>query len=222
MFLSRNGSDAMIVCIGGVKGGAGKTTIAVNLAAIRALQGHDVLLVDSDAQTTATDFTVLRESTLGNAGYTCIQLTGIAVRNEVKRLAPKYDDIIIDVAGRDTAGQRAAISVANQLVIPFVPRSFDVWTISHISDLLEEMLPTNPDLVSWTFLNKADAQGKDNSDTVAILSESSIGFEPVAISNRKAISHAASEGLCVMEYKPANTRAQQEMMALYEKVFTRK
>jgi chromosome partitioning protein len=212
----------MIVCIGGVKGGAGKTTIAVNLAAIRAIQGYDVLLVDSDAQATATDFTVLRENTLGNAGYTCIQLTGIAVRNEVRRLAPKYDDIIIDVAGRDTAGQRAALSVADQLVIPFVPRSFDVWTISHISDLLDEMLPSNPDMKAWTFLNKADAQGNDNHDTIAILSQSSVGFEPIAISNRKAVSHAASEGLCILEYKPVNTKAQQEMMALYEKVFTRK
>jgi chromosome partitioning protein len=71
-------------------------------------------------------------------------------------------------------------------------------------------------------LNKADAQGSDNSDTVAILSESAVGFEPVAISNRKAISHAASEGLCIMEYKPVNAKARQEMMALYEKVFSGK
>jgi chromosome partitioning protein len=177
------------------------------------------VLVDSDAQATATDFTVLRESTLGNAGYTCIQLTGIAVRNEVRRLAPKYDDVIIDVAGRDTAGQRAALSVVDQLIIPFVPRSFDVWTISHISDLLEEMLPTNPDMRVWMFLNKADAQGNDNKDTIEILRESSVNFEPVAISNRKAISHAASEGLCIVEYKPVNAKARQEMMALYEKVF---
>ena len=159
----------MIICIGGVKGGSGKSTLAVNLAAIRASKGYDVLLVDTDTQATASDFTVLRESTLGNAGYTCIQLTGIAVRNDVKRLAPKYDDVIIDVAGRDTAGQRAALTVADQLVIPFVPRSFDVWTIAHVTNLLEEMQPANPELVAWTFLNKADVQGTDNQDTTAIL-----------------------------------------------------
>src|SRR5215510_13252657 len=146
----------MIICIGGGKAAWGRSTIAVDLAAIRASKGYDVLLVDTDTQATASDLTVLRESTLGNAGYTCIQLTGIAVRNEVKRLAPKYDDVIIDVAGRDTAGQRAALTVADQLVIPFVPRSFDVWTIAHVTTLLEEMLPANPELVAWTFLNKAD------------------------------------------------------------------
>jgi chromosome partitioning protein len=209
----------MIVCIGGVKGGSGKSTIAVNLAAIRASKGYDVLLVDTDTQATASDFTVLRESTLGNAGYTCIQLTGIAVRNEVKRLAPKYDDVIIDVAGRDTAGQRAALTVADQLVIPFVPRSFDVWTIAHVTALLEEMLPANPDLTAWTFLNKADVQGTDNQDTTAILGESPITHKAVAVANRKAVSHAVSEGLSIMEYAPANPKARQEMMALYEQVF---
>jgi chromosome partitioning protein len=209
----------MIICIGGVKGGSGKSTIAVNLAAIRASKGYDVLLVDTDTQATASDFTVLRESTLGNAGYTCIQLTGIAVRNEVKRLAPKYDDVIIDVAGRDTAGQRAALTVADQLVIPFVPRSFDVWTIAHVSNLLEEMLPANPELVAWTFLNKADVQGTDNQDTTAILGDSPITHKAVAVANRKAVSHAVSEGLSVMEYTPPNPKARQEMMALYEEVF---
>jgi len=210
----------VIVCIGGVKGGSGKSTIAVNLAAIRASKGFDTLLVDTDTQATAADFTVLRENTLGNAGYTCVQLTGIAVRNEIRRLAPKYDDIIIDVAGRDTAGQRAALTVADQLVIPFVPRSFDIWTIAHVTQLLEEMLPANPELVAWTFLNKADAQGADNEETTAILGDSPITHnKSVAIANRKAVSHAVSEGLSIMEYKPSNTKAQREMMVLYDQIF---
>ena len=38
----------MIILIGGEKGGTGKTTIATNLAALRAMAGRDVLLVDTD------------------------------------------------------------------------------------------------------------------------------------------------------------------------------
>ena len=38
----------MIILIGGEKGGTGKTTIATNLSAMRALAGRDVLLVDTD------------------------------------------------------------------------------------------------------------------------------------------------------------------------------
>ena len=44
----------MVILIGGEKGGTGKTTIATNLAALRALAGHDVLLVDTDSQGSAS------------------------------------------------------------------------------------------------------------------------------------------------------------------------
>jgi cellulose biosynthesis protein BcsQ len=50
----------MIVVAGGTKGGSGKTTVATNLAIMRALQGYDVLLVDADDQESATDFTGIR------------------------------------------------------------------------------------------------------------------------------------------------------------------
>lgn len=93
----------MIIIAGGIKGGSGKTTVATNLAVIRARQGRDVLLIDADDQETATDFTNLRnERREGSAGYTSIKLTGAAVRTETLRLKPKYQDIIIDTGGRDT------------------------------------------------------------------------------------------------------------------------
>jgi len=110
----------MIIIAGGIKGGSGKTTVATNLAVIRAGQGRDVLLVDADDQETATDFTNLRnERGEGTAQYTGIKLTGAAVRTEILRLAPKYQDIIIDTGGRDTSSQRAALSVADVLLVPF-------------------------------------------------------------------------------------------------------
>ena len=97
----------MILVAGGIKGGSGKTTVATNLAIIRALQGCDVLLIDADDQETATDFTALRnERRVEGAGYTSIKLTGPAVRTETLRLAAKYDDIVIDTGGRDTSSQQ--------------------------------------------------------------------------------------------------------------------
>jgi chromosome partitioning protein len=155
----------MIITVGGIKGGSGKTTIATNLAVMRAAEGRDVLLIDADDQETASDFTVLRnERTGGNAGYTSIQLSGAAVRNQTLRLADKYQDIIIDTGGRDTTSQRAALTIADQLLIPFVPRSFDIWTVQKVAALVNEMKPANAKLTAYTFLNRADSRGQDNEE----------------------------------------------------------
>src|SRR4051794_15098404 len=92
----------MILAIANTKGGVGKSTLAINIAIARSLLGRDVLLVDGDEQNTALDFTELRQQLVGQAGYTAVALHGGAIRTQVRQLAPKYDDIIIDVGGRDT------------------------------------------------------------------------------------------------------------------------
>jgi cellulose biosynthesis protein BcsQ len=66
---------------------------------------------------------------LGSPGYTAISLAGAAVRTQVLRLSPKYQDIIIDAGGRDTTGLRAGLTVADTALVPFQPRSFDLWTL---------------------------------------------------------------------------------------------
>jgi chromosome partitioning protein len=191
----------MIIVVGGIKGGSGKTTVATNLAVIRAGEGLDVLLIDADDQETATDFTILRnERSDGNAGYTSIKLTGAAVRSQTQRLTDKYQDIIIDTGGRDTTSQRAALTVADILLVPFVPRSFDVWTLEKVGALVAEMLPANPKLRAYTFLNRADARGQDNSEAVDVLKETdSLAFIDTPLGSRKAFSNAAAHGLAVTE-----------------------
>jgi chromosome partitioning protein len=209
-----------VICVGGVKGGSGKSTGATNLAILRAKDGKDVLLVDADDQATATDFTQLRTEKLGNPGYTSIQLSGPAVRTQVQRLIGKYDDIIIDTGGRDTTSQRAALTVADLLLVPFVPRSFDVWTIERVAALVSEMQPANPKLRALTFINRGDPRGQDNNDAAEVLKEATgLEFINVVIGTRKAFGNAAAEGLAITELKVVDPKAIEELMMLYRYVF---
>ncbi|WP_068818816.1 chromosome partitioning protein ParA, partial [Phormidesmis priestleyi] len=179
-------------------------------------------LVDADDQGTASDFTAVRNETLieQGAGYTSIKLYGAAVRSEVLRMAKKYDDVVIDVGGRDTAGQRAALSMANVYVIPFLPGSFDVWTLESVGKLVEEARAFNENLKALCIINRADAKGSDNSDAAAIAKDTpGLEFIDAPLGSRKAFRSAASNGLAVTEFKPSDSKAIAEVKKLYKLLF---
>lgn len=210
----------MILTVGNTKGGVGKTTIAVNLAIVRAADGRDVLLVDGDEQGTATTFTELRTEKLGSAGYTAVSLQGAALRTQVRQLAKKYDDIVIDVGGRDTGSLRAALTVSDALLIPVQPRSFDLWAIYQIAELVKEARELNSSLRAAVVLNVADAQGRDNEDAAESIKEvEDLEFLDLAIGRRKAFPNAAAAGRAVTEQTPKDGKAVDELTALIRTLY---
>src|SRR5688572_24026632 len=212
----------MILVIGGTKGGSGKTLLATHLAVLRAAKGRDVLLIDADEQGSAIDFTRQRQQRMKDGpGYTAIQTREADVAVQVRQMAPKYEDIIIDVGGRDTASQRAALTVAETLLMPFSPTSVDLWTDDNVIALLKEARPFNPDMRVYAFINKAFSSGSDNDDAAAILQEHPDYWQYLntPIGNRKAFSSAFGKGYSITEHAPKDAKATNEMMTLYLHVF---
>jgi chromosome partitioning protein len=213
----------MILTVGNTKGGVGKTTLAVNIAIARSILGNDVLLIDGDEQNTALTFTELRNSQLGNAGYTAVSLHGAAIRTQVRQLVPKYADVVIDVGGRDTGGLRAALTVTNTLLIPVQPRSFDVWAIDQMADLVREAREINPGIWAAMILNAADAQGHDNEDAAeALQGIDGIELLKITIGRRKVFPNAASAGKAVLEQSPKDPKAIEELTALLQVIYSKK
>lgn len=210
----------MIVVIGGIKGGSGKTTLASNLTVMRALFGKKVLLVDADEQRSASDWAEHRESLGITTPWTTIQLAGPSVRTEIIKMRDHYDEIIVDTGGRDTTSQRAALTIADILIAPFQPRSLDVWTIGKLSTLLEEVRIVNPKLKGIAVINRADPQGSDNHDAMEIIKESDhVQCLPNTIGQRKAFANAAAEGLGVVELKLHDKKALYEINQLCDSIF---
>jgi chromosome partitioning protein len=210
----------MIIVIGGIKGGSGKTTLCTNLAAIRALQGKRVLLVDADEQCSASDWAEHREMLGITTPWSTIQLSGSAVRSQIAKMADAYDDIFIDTGGRDTTSQRSALAIANVFLTPFQPRSLDVWTVGKVVAMLLEIHAINPKLKAYAVINRADAQGMDNWDAAEIIQEGNgLVYLPVIIGQRKAFANAAAEGLCVLELKNQDKKATKEIQLLCAALF---
>lgn len=213
----------MILAIGNIKGGVGKTTLAINLAIARANTGRDMLLVDGDEQHTAITFTELRTEQLGAPGYTAVSLQGAALRTQVRQLAQKYDDIIIDVGGRDTGSLRAALTVTQTLLIPVQPRSFDIWSVDQMAELVNEAREINPDLRACAVLNAADAQGRDNADAAeALKGIEGIALLSVSVGRRKAFPNAAAGGKAVTEHTPKDGKAVKELEMLIDALYNEK
>ena len=213
----------MILTVGNTKGGVGKTMLAVNIAIARSLLGSDVLLIDGDEQNTALTFTELRSSQLGNVGYTAVSLYGAAIRTQVRQLTPKYTDIVIDVGGRNTGSLRAALTVTNTLLIPVQPRSFDIWAIDQIADLVREAHEINPKMWAVIMLNIADTQGRDNQDAAeALQGIEGIEFREISIGRRKAFPNAASAGKAVLEQSTKDQKAVEELTTLLQVIYSKK
>jgi chromosome partitioning protein len=210
----------VILTVGSTKGGTGKTTVAINLAILRTLAGKDVLLVDGDDQGTASLFSQLRADRIGKCGYTAVSLHGAAVRTQVRQLSLKYDDIVIDVGGRDTGSLRAALTVSDVLLVPVQPRTFDVWALDQVADLVKEAREINPALRAVAFLNGADAQGRDNTEAHDVMAEiAGIETADSVLVRRKAYPNAAAVGRGILEMQVQDPKAIQELTTLATIVF---
>ena len=213
----------MIVLVGGEKGGTGKTTIATNLAAKRALAGRDVLLVDTDQQGSANYWAQNREEPEAKPGrVACVQKFGKGLQAEVRDLAKRYEDIVIDAGGRDSVELRAALVVADKAYIPIQPSQFDIWTLDRMDELVSGALGFNPDLKACVVISRASTNPSVHEfrDTQEILADfSNLALSRVVIRDRIAYRKAARDGLCVDELKPKDLKASEEIEALYSEAF---
>lgn len=209
----------MITIVGGIKGGSGKTTIATNLTVLKASEGKKVLLVDADQQYSATDWTNQRIGLCIDTPWTTIQLNGDLIHSQIIKMAKDYDEVIIDVGGRDTDSQRSALVIANLFIIPFRPRFFDMSVLGKLKKMINETNIINPNLKSLTIINQADSRGTDNEEAFEMLSDfKEFSCFEKFIGNRKAFGNAAALGLGVTELKSPDPKANQEIIDLHNHI----
>lgn len=212
----------MIVLIGGEKGGTGKTTLATNLAAMRALAGHDVLLIDSDPQASANYWAQNRDELAIQPRVACVQKFGKGLAMEVKDLAQRYQDIVIDAGGRDSVELRSALIVVDKVYLPIQPSQFDVWTLNSMNTLVETAKGFNPNLQAKVIISRASTNPsvQESEETRKLLADFP-NLKPLdfIIRDRIAYRKAAKEGVAVTELKPKEAKASEEMTALYNEIY---
>ena len=213
----------MILLVGSEKGGTGKTTIAVNLAALRASQGRDVLLIDTDPQGSASYWVQTRDEAGTTPRVACIQKFGNGLQREVLDLAKRYQDIIIDAGGRDSIELRAAMVVADMVLIPVQASQFDLWTLKRMSELVGQAHGFNPKLKPMVVLSRAVTNKAvvDTSDAGEFIRDfDNLPLCESVVRDRISYRRAASNGQGVIEYAPIDQKAKLEVESLYSEVYS--
>jgi chromosome partitioning protein len=219
-----------IILTAAQKGGVGKSTTAVNIAAVLAKQGQTPLLFDSDPQPTATNWwaarglyhpdypAILSRQEYGDIGYILNDLTD------------QYQTIIVDAAGHDSVEMRSAMTVCDILLIPFQPSQPDLETIPHMCDVVNKAKSVNPKLKAYAFLSIAPTNVMrtviDQSRQVitdAIANYPVISLLSTVIYNRAVYAACMSEGLGVVEMdgkSPSIEKAKEEVRQLVQEVMS--
>lgn len=215
----------MIVLFGGEKGGAGKTTLATNIAAIRSKVNQETLLIDTDRQSTASFWCSVREEKRILPRITSIQKYEKSVRTEITALSKKFTDIIVDAGGRDSPELRGSLLVSDIAIFPLRPSQFDLWTLGRISVLVETAREINEKLQAYVVVNLASPNPvvKEISEMKELIKEfKDIKMLKTNIYERIVYRRAALGGMSVIEYKPEDIKATQEIVNLYNEIFESK
>lgn len=207
----------MVIALAGQKGGSGKTTTAICLAAEWHARGHKVLLVDADPQGSSRTWAdVAAEATLPCPTVVSMG-PGLHRPDQLPALAAGYDFTIIDCPPRHGDIQRAALMVADLVVVPCGPSGVDAWALGATLDIIEEARTLRPDLVVAVLITRKVARTALGTNARGALAVSGLRILAAELGYRVAYQEAPAAGLGVTTYAPG-TPVAIEVIALADEL----
>lgn len=186
----------MIIGVLNQKGGVGKTTLSIGIAAELARQGARVLLIDADPQGSSLDWAAARE---GAALFSIVGLPRATIHKEIENLRQNYDHVVIDGPPRVTDLARSAIMASDVVVIPVQPSPYDIWAADDVVKLIAEAMVYKENLKSCFVINRKIVNTAIGRDVADVLGNYDLAVLNSTIAQRVIFAESAAQGKAIFE-----------------------
>jgi chromosome partitioning protein len=185
-----------VITIAQRKGGAGKTTLAAQLAVAWARSGARVAVLDIDPQGSLAAWAGLRRRRLGDAaiGFEFAALPGWRAEQWIGDHARDADIVVIDSPPHVETEARIAVRAAGLVVIPVQPSPLDLWaTEATLTMAKKERRP------ALAVLNRVPPRSPATGHVATDLGHLGATIAATRVGNRVAFVQAMAQGLGVLE-----------------------
>jgi chromosome partitioning protein len=204
----------MIISLVNRKGGVGKTTLTINLAASALRRNYSVIVIDADPQGSVLQWQTIEE----NSSFDVEHQPKPLLPSDIKRLSKTHDHILIDSPPVIGDIIQSVLAISDLAIVPVGPSPLDIWSSNETVSLIRRVQNQNHSLEARLLICRKISTTRIGREAREAMQVYNLDIFKTEICQRVAFIQSLVSGVSVLQYAP-NSEASREIQSLCEEVF---